>query len=159
MIAVGVIVYLIYRQKSVTESMGKVDPAAVEIRKMLLWSNDGRVHEQFAMLYAAIMTLERMKDVDLMTSLKMRSQEQQESWIQESVFGLMEVQGFSLGLLKKKLARYVFELARRYYLGFEAMGLLRQNTAEMMLKQGAAFLNEQFASEGVSDICAFLSGK
>ena len=158
LIAIAIIGYLLYSQVSHTKSAGRVDPSSVAFRQSFLKTTDGRVHEQFAMLCAAVKTLEMMKDEGLMQRLKGLDQYAQEEWIRNSINDEMNRQGFPLGPVKRRLARHVFEKARAFYVGFGSVNLPAFESDEIsnyLLRDGAEFLDYQFEKDGLADICDY----
>lgn len=162
-ILLGVVGYLFFSRSSDTKTLGQLDPNAISVRRSLLRTTDERVHEQFAMLYAAAMVMAALTQPATFPRLQTMSPEKQEAWIRSRLDEWLVAQGFGPTFLRSKLTRYVYELYRPVFITQkDIMGVELTESASVGLeicREGATYLDAQFEREGLADVCAFLKGE
>ena len=154
------VAYLYFTRSGDSRVIGKINPQVVAIRRSMLRTSDERVHEQFAMLFAAATVTAELSHPQNFARVNQMTSEGQESWIKLQISESLTIQGFQPSMLRIKLARYVFELYRSYFVTRKnADGLDIREAGDLGIKicrDGAEFLDKQFEQEARADVCAFL---
>lgn len=158
-----VVAYFYFTRSGDSKVAGKINPQALEMRRSMLRTTDERVHEQFAMLFAAATVTAELSHPQNFARVNQMTSEGQEGWIRLQLAESLTIQGFHPSMLRAKLARYVFELYRPYFVTRKnSDGLDLKEAGELgveICREGAAYLDDQFEREGRADVCAFLKNE
>lgn len=158
--SVAIIAYFFVKRGADTNVQGKINPEAVALRRHALKSTEALVHEQFALLFAAAATTEDLSNPRIFSALEELDPDDQEKWIRKQLAQSLEAQGFGATFLRAKLARYVFELYRPYYVAEKLMYNMKvtptSDVSANILRSAGQFLDQQFSKKGRADICSFL---
>jgi len=128
----------------------------------LLESKDKRVHEQFAMLIVA-MTTQNIMNTNLV-NFNINDHKNIEKFIKSSMKRQMKLMGYHNGLfsfLNTSLYFYVFQLYEEFYKNYLVEFKVEKNASiidiqDTILQLASYYINEQFKTHKIADICSFL---
>lgn len=163
LLLLGLVVFLFFSRSGDSKVVGKINPQAVAVRRSMLRTTDDRVHEQFAMLFAAAtVTAELSHPMNFANANSMTS-DGKDRWISLQLSESLICQGFHPSILRLKLARYVFDLYMPFFIRRNDSSLIDISLAGelgiQICREGAKYLDEQFEREGRADACSFLKGE
>ena len=132
-----------------------------DISAKFLQTDHKGVHEQFDMLVAA-MRVQVIANSDISyAKLETMSQKEKEKWLREQLDFAMTGLGHKPGFLMRRLLNYVHQLYERFYSSYTTVLKFKEETLMTevqysILLLAAAFLDNQFKTEMLADVCAFL---
>lgn len=130
------------------------------LRKHFLGDVNPLIEEQFMLLMAAMFAHGQIEQGLQAGEFDGTSSEQQDTFIEKSLITALGAHGYDPSFLRLKLARYVFELYRNFYLTYLKFAPSPEESGQTAVSSistiAAAFLKQQFIETGKSDICDFL---
>lgn len=137
------------------------DTTSVEFRHKMLGSVHEGIHEQFAVLLAAMHVHLALETAMQFGSFENQAKAVQEEWINEYVIKGLERNQYQPTFLRRQYTRYVFDLYREAYIAVANLVPPWERGLSMvqykMAVTAADFLKNQFLKEGHADICTFLN--
>lgn len=132
-----------------------------EFSDNLLQTSHKGVHEQFDMLAAAMQVQVIASSDDFYSEIVTMTQRAREKWFKEQLAIAMKSLGNNPGFLQKRLLVYVYQLYEHFYENYTTIFKFKDNVPlneiqYSILLLAAAFLDNQFTSKGLADICGFL---
>lgn len=143
-----------------TPTHPRADASIVAFRQQMLGPVNETIHEQFAVLLAAMHVHLALQAGSLFGGIANQSKEKQDEVIKQRIVEGLERNNYEATIRRKILTRYVFDLYRDAYVAVEEMlppsDRSLSTVQYRMAATAAEFLKTQFLADGVSDICAFL---
>lgn len=132
-----------------------------DISKMLLRTDHKGVHEQFDMLASAMQVQVFANSHPHSTTLPSMSGKDRERWTKQQLSQAMTRFGQNPGFFMRRLMLHVYQLYQQYYARLYQAGHIEPGKTiadvhTQVLPLAAAFLDAEFASRGVADVCLFL---
>ena len=132
-----------------------------DVSNKLLQTGHKGVHEQFDMLAAAMQVQALLQSDIFYAEVDGKPEKYVNKWIRESAARRMRDMGYSPGFVQKRLLLYVFQLYERFYEQYVTLPLFKDGmpTTEIqysILLLAAPYLENEFSTTGLADICGFL---
>ena len=132
-----------------------------EIAEEMLQTTDKRVHEQLDMLVAGMQVQLRLATTPIWETIKHQPEKKRNKWLKEEASQKLRELGYSPGFLQRSLLLHIFFLYEAFYDQYTRILVFKEGTPLLeiqysILQLAASFLDNQFAKEGLADVCAFL---